>query len=174
MAAAFNDSIMPNFSAQLFIDKNQPYKVIYLKFDKISSGKMDTYVKRIVRAYQQKVYGGDVTGHVIKDNSDSFLKNYTFRGNGLKTIPLPILNVGVLQKFELNGKAVKLHILVDKFKNKQQLLKMARAASARYDYPFEKAEIIVRSWPSRKCLLYYVEDAYGEDYYFDRCQPPAS
>ncbi len=174
MAAAFNDSIMPNFSAQLFIDKNKPYKVIYLKFDKLNPSQIDLYVKRIVNAYQQKVYPGPVTVHVIKDNSDEFIKSYTFKGAAIAEIALPILPYGVLQKFELQDKAVKLYILVGEQKTKNKLLSLAKQASKKYSYPIEKAEIILRAWPSKKCLLYYVEDGYGEDYYFDRCQPPAS
>ncbi len=174
MAAAFNDSVMPNFSAQLFIDKNQPYKVIYLKFDNIDPSRMDLYVKRIANAYQQKVYAGTVSIHVIKDNSDEFIKSYTFKGAPIAEVSLPVLSFGVLQKFKLQGKAVTLQVLVEGQKSKSQLLSLAKQVSKKYGYPIEKAEVILRAWPSKKCLLYYVEDGYGEDYYFNRCQPPAS
>ncbi len=174
MAAAFNDSIMPNFSAQLFIDKNKPYKVIYLQFEKHPGTKMDLYVKRIVNAYQEKVYRGAVTVHVLRPNSDQFLKSYTFKSRGIAEIPLPVLPAGILQKVELHNNNIKLHIVMNTPATHQTLLKVARKASGRYSYPFEKAEIIIRARPSKQCLLYYVEDAYGEDYYFDRCQPPAS
>ncbi len=174
MARALNDSIIPNFSAQLYIDKNHPYQVIYLKFNNIEPASMDSYVKKIVRLYQQKVYPGPVTVHIIKNNSDGFIKDYHFKGIGLAKIELPVLPVGILKTFKINKNSVKLQIVIPKKISKKELLSLARSASQKYGYPITKAEIIVRSALSQKCLLYYLEDAYGEDYYFDRCTPPAS
>ncbi|MHB2155282.1 SH3 domain-containing protein [Calditrichota bacterium GD2] len=174
MATAFNDSIMPRFSAQLFIDKNKPYRVIYLQFADGKTSKPYSIIKRIARAYQKKVYHGTVTVHLIKPNSRKPVKTYTFKGLEIGDIPLPVLPVGILHGLKLNETAVKLYIFAPDNISRNKLLNMARKASATYEYPFEKTEIIVRSLGNKKCRLYYIEDAYGEDYAFGRCGPPSS
>ncbi len=173
MAAAFNDSVMMAFPAELFIDKNKPYKVIYLKFKKQNPVKMDLLVKRIARAYQQKVYPGAITVHVIKDNSDKFIKTYTFKAQGIAHVPLPVLPMGILEKVSLQGKSLKLQIIVPPNATKKALLRLARKVSARYEYPFEKVEIVLKEMTTHKCRLYFMEDGYGEDFAFDRCRPKA-
>lgn len=173
MAAAFNDSIMNHFNAKLYIDKNHPYKVIYLETTEPSITKAKKLARAVGNAYQKKVYPGKITVNLIRPNQKKYFAQVILKPIGLARIPVPVIEHGYLQKIKVKGKRVFLVVRVPQKLSHKTLLKLARKISAAYGVPFTKSEIIVRpiadNKQAKKCLLYYVEDEYGEDYAFNRC-----
>ncbi len=174
MAAAFNDSIMNHFEAKLYIDKNHPYQVIYLETNEQNVSKAKKLARIVGKAYQKKVYPGKLTVNLIRPHQKKYFAQITLKARGLARIPIPIIEYGYLQKIKVKGHTVRLVVRVPNKLGSKALLKLARKISSAYSYPFTKSEIIVRLFNSQQgskhCLLYYVEDAYGEDYAFGRCR----
>jgi len=189
LAACFVDSVLPAFKAQLFFDKQDLYKTLYLTlpaFYYVSKKKSRNLAKEIGLAYQRKVYPGKVEIRVLKPNSKQLYFKLKLAGRGLVRVPVPFLKCGRLVKFEKRGKQVKIYIIVSDSLNRTILLKTARSISAQYDYPFTKAEIYMISdnpaglqfikhfdkipQDQSVCRLYYIEDKNGEDYRFDFCR----
>ncbi len=188
MASAFTDSILPAFKAEMFFDKTDLYKTIYLTLrdDFYSSQKrVRREAQKIGRAYQQKVYHGALEIRVLHPQNKELFLRLKMPAAGLAKIPLPILKYGVLISLHEKNKAVSLFIAVPDSISDKQLLRAARKISARYDYPFTKTEIYMvsatpaglkylahfKNKPADKtlCRLYYLEDADGEDYRFRFC-----
>ncbi len=174
MASAFNDSIMTHFTAKLYIDKNHPYRVIYLETNEHNIAKAKKMARIVGKAYQQKVYAGKVTVNLIHPKQKKYFAQVILKAKGPARIPVPVIEYGYLEKIKVKGKAVRLIVRVPPSLSKKQLLKLARKISSAYSYPFTKSEIIIRPFPkgriNKNCLLYYVEDEYGEDYAFGRCR----
>ncbi|RLD15743.1 hypothetical protein DRI50_03535 [candidate division KSB1 bacterium] len=170
MAAAFNDSIMNHFDAKLYIDKNHPYQVIYLETTEKNIGKAKKIARTIGKAYQQKVYPGKVTINLIRPHQTKYFTQVVLKPRGLAKIPVPIIEYGYLEKLIVKGKTVRLQVRVPNGLSRKALLTLARKISSAYAYPFTKSEVLVRPMgASKKCLLYFLEDKYGEDYTFGKC-----
>lgn len=173
MAAAFNDSIMNHFDAKLYIDKNHPYQVIYLETTEPSIAKAKKMARIVGKAFQKKVYPGKITVNLIRPNQKKYFAQVILKPIGLARIPVPVIEHGYLQKIKIKGKRVFLVVRVPENLSKKALLKLARKISSAYGVPFTKSEIVLRPIGQgeqvKKCLLYYVEDEYGEDYAFNRC-----
>ncbi len=171
MAAAFNDSIMTHFKAKLYIDKNKPYKVIYLETNEPDITKAKKMARIIGKAFQKKVYPGKITINLIRPHQSKYFAQVVLPAKGLAQIPVPVIEYGYLEKLIVKGKTVRLIVRVPNGLSKKVLLKLARKASSAYSYPFTKSEIVIRvTGISKKCLLYYVEDEYGENYAFGKCR----
>lgn len=144
MASAFNDSIMPAYSAELFFDKDDLFKIIYLKLENSfydSPAKAKEKAKIIVEAYQQKVYPGKVEARVMHPRTEELFTRVTMPAKGLANVPIPILDYGRLFSLKEQNSAVTLRIAVPDSIPNPKLLKAARRISARYDYPFKRTEI---------------------------------
>ncbi len=188
MASAFTDSLLPAFNAKMFFDKTDLYKTIYLTLKPgfySSEKKARKEAQRIGRAYQQKVYRGALEIRVMHPNSEELFLRINLPAIGLTKIPVPVLRYGVLISLQERNRAVSIFTAVPDSISNKQLLRAARKISARYDYPFTKAEIYMvsdspaglqylqnfKKGPADKklCRLYYLEDADGEDYRFRFC-----
>lgn len=188
MASAFNDSIMPAFGGELFFDKKDLFKVIYLKLEPPfynSISKAQKKATKIATAYQEKVYSGKLEVRIMRPETDAFFTKVTLPAKGMSSVPLPILDYGRLFALNEHHKSVTIRIAVPDSIPDSKLLKAARRISARYDYPFIRAEIYmisdnpgglsylragsVDAPDQRVCRLYYLEDANGEDYRFRFC-----
>ncbi len=189
MASAFTDSILPAFDAKMFFDKTDLYKTIYLTLrPNLYSSQKDARqeARKIGQAYQQKVYHGALEIRVMRPQTEELFLRLRLPAIGLAKVPLPILKYGVLISLREKNKTVSIYTAVPDSISDKQLLRAARKISARYDYPFTKAEIYMVSdspagieyllhfdkRPSDKtrCRLYYLEDADGEDYRFNFCR----
>ncbi len=188
MAAAFADSILPAFNAELFFDKSDLYKTVYVTLPASfyqSKAKARKQAKKIGNAYQEKVYHGAVEMRILKPESQELFTRLTLPAKGLAHVPVPIVDFGFLYKLEEKNNAVKVYVAVPKSVSKEALLKSARRISATYDYPFTRAEIyMVTDSPEgltylahfdkppkhrSVCRLYYIEDANGEDFKYNFC-----
>jgi len=188
MASAFTDSVLPAFNAEMFFDKTELYKTVYLTLNTsyyASQKKVRSQAKKIGTAYQQKVYHGATEIRVMHPNTKELFLRFNLPALGLAKIPVPVLDYGRLFSLKEKNKAVTVLVAVPDSIPEKNLLRAARKISAKYDYPFNKAEIyMVSDSPegmaylrnfnkttthTRVCRLYYLEDADGEDYRFRFC-----
>lgn len=174
MATAFVDSVLPAFSAQLYFDKKETYRVLYLTLADTyyrSKKTAQTQARKIGRAYQQRVYPEYIEMRILKPQSKDLFSAVNLSAIGIANLPLPILDAGYLISIKENKKAVKILVVVPESIENKLLLKMARSISAKYDYPFIKTEVIIRNRnKSGLCRLYFMEDKDGEDYRFESCE----
>jgi len=188
MASAFNDSIMPAFGGELFFDNNDLFKIIYLKLEPSfysSKTKSEEKAKKIAEAYQAKVYPGKLVARIMDPQTDELFTRIVLPAKALANVPLPILDYGRMFSLKEHKKSVTIKVAIPDSVPDSKLLKAARRISARYDFPFIRAEIYMVSDNSagmaylrgraedqinkRVCRLYYLEDANGEDYRFHFC-----
>ena len=188
MAAAFVDSVLPAFGVEMFFDKKDLYKTLYITLPAsfyASPKKAKKFSTEIGEAYQQKVYRGAVEMNVLKPQSKDLFLKLNLKAIGIANLLIPEIKTGYLMKLEEKNKQVRVFVAVNDSLNNKILLKSARAISAQYDYPFTKAEIYFVSDTAeglsfikdmnkvprnrRVCRLYYIEDKNGEDYHFDFC-----
>ena len=188
MASAFVDSVLPAFGVEMFFDKKELYKTVYLTLPAsyyASPNKAKKFAAEIGKAYQKKVFHGAVKINVLKPQSKDIFLKFKLKAIGPDNIPLPEIKTGYLAKIEEKNKQVRIFIAVNDSINNKILLKSARSISAQYDYPFTKSEIYFISDTAeglsfikdmnklprnrRVCRLYYIEDKNGEDYHFDFC-----
>ncbi|GEM_PF-1685669 len=188
LASAFADSVLPAYKADIFFDKKQPYRIVYLTLPSTAYAdkkKLLKKVKRIGLAYQQKVFPGNVKLRVLETQSKKLFMKMNLPPVGSAHLTPPLLPFGKLVRFEQKKFTIKLFLLVPSDKNNRQLLQLSRKISSKYDYPIKKIEILMSTdsiegkkqllsphttpLHSKLCRLYYLEDADGEDYHFGFC-----
>ena len=189
MTTAFADSVMPAFAAELYFDKTELYKIIYLTLDASyyeSQSKAKSYAEKIAGAYQQRVYPGKIEVRIMHHSEDKLFAKLILPAIGLANIPVPVFDYGVLFSLTEKNKEVSIKMMVPDSIPDKELLRSARKISAAYDYPFRKAEIYMISdsapgvsylkdfskqpLDNYVCRLYYLEDANGEDFKFKFCK----
>ena len=171
LAGTFADSIMPAFRGDIFFDKKETYKVIYLTFEDEfydSEQKARNQAKKTGAAYQKKVYPGAVEIRVLKPESNDLFTKVGLPAIGLADLPVPVLSTGYILSLNEQNNQVALSIAVPAEIAGNDMLNLARSVSAVYDYPINKVEIHLRAETDyNKCLLYYLEDKDGEFYEYD-------
>jgi hypothetical protein len=188
LAKAFVDSTLPAYNCEMFFDKEKLYRIIYLVLPEkyySSKAKIAEQARLVGKAYQEKVYPGDLEIRIMKpiSTSELFLK-VQLQAINIADIPVPIIQFGRLYALETPKLGeVNLKILISPDISDHDLLQMAREISAMYHYPFIKAEIflIEDSLEGLKYLetngksnkdkslirLYYMEDKDGELFEFN-------
>ncbi len=189
MAAAFADSTLPAFQSELYFDKTELYRTIYLILPEkyyMSESSAKAQARNIGEAYQEVVYQGDIEIRVMKPATQELFTKVHLPAIGDNEIPVPVLDHGWLVSLKTPKKyQVLLNIAVSENIKDPDLLKMARKISGIYSYPYTKAEIYVvndnanglrhlnmtreNSAVSTDCRLYYLEDKDGELYKFGYC-----
>lgn len=189
MAAAFTDSTLPAFKSELYFDKTELYRTIYLILPENYYGSesgANAQARKIGDAYQEMVYQGDIEIRVMKPTTQELFSKIHLPAIGDAEIPVPILDHGWLVSLKTPKKyQVVLNIAVPETVRDTDLLQMARNISGIYGYPYTKAEIFMvndnvnglrqlhmtnqsLSDPS-DCRLYYLEDKDGELYKYGYC-----
>jgi hypothetical protein len=188
LARAFVDSTLPAFNCEMFFDKEELYRIIYLILPEkyyTSKAKVAEQARFVGKAYQEKVYPGDLEIRIMKSlsNSELFLK-VQLEAVNIADVPVPIIQFGRLYALDTPKIGeVDIKILVKPDISDQDLLQMARDISAIYNYPFTKAEIFLitdsleglryletngESYKDKSLIrLYYLEDRDGELYEFN-------
>jgi len=188
MASAFNDTIIPRFNAEMFLDKNATYKVVYLTLPDTyyaSKASARKQARTIGRAYQRYVYPGAVEIRILKPGSRELFARLKLSAKGYAGNKLPLLPFGRIIKWEQKNYSIRIWVAVPAHLGHKKLLKTARKISATYDLPVTKTEIYfvldapdvvhtVRTQETKltrpeACILYYLEDKDGEDYRFNFC-----
>ncbi|MGD9898657.1 MAG: SH3 domain-containing protein [Calditrichaceae bacterium] len=189
MAAAFTDSTLPAFNSELYFDKTELYRTIYLILPEKyygSESSAKAQARNIGDAYQEIVYQGDIEIRVMKPDSQDLFTKVRIPAIGDAEIPVPVLDYGWLVSFKTPKKyQVVLNIAVPENIKDSELLRMARKISGIYSYPYTKAEIYIvndnangirylnntneKTLVPEDCRLYYLEDQDGELYKFGYC-----
>lgn len=191
LAAAFVDSLLPAFKCELYLDKKELYRIIYLNLPDLlyqNKSAADELAIQIGLLYQQKVYPAAIEIRIMTKDNQQLFSRLNLKASGLADVPVPVLTVGRLLQLSEHSGEVTLHIATPDSVDDKALMKMARNISAGYEYPpFTKAEIfIVTDEPEavrylqdkelqllnrKSCRLHYLEDGHGELYKFSFCQP---
>jgi len=189
LASAFVDSLLPNFKAEMFFDKTDLYKTVYLTLQSeyyTSKKKANDFARKIGLAYQQKVYPGTVELRILKPDSKELFSKVQLKAIGMGDLTLPVLDFGRLIRLDNSAMEVALFIAVPDSINDQSLLKSARKISSHFAYPVSKVEVVfavdnpqgialLQKLPEKQgverkiCRLYYLEDKDGEYYKLNAC-----
>ncbi len=189
LASAFVDSLLPNFGAEMFFDKKDLYKTVYLTLKPEyyqSKNKAKSMARKIGLAYQQNVYPGAVELRVLKQDSKELYTKIKLKSIGMATFSLPVFKFGRLARVDSHGWETALYLAVPDSIPDQALLKAGRNISGHFGYPVSKVEVffisdspqglaLIRKLPDKSntaknlCRLYYLEDKDGEDYKFNFC-----
>lgn len=173
LARIFADSIMPAFNGEIFIDKNELYKIIYLTFAKEyyqSTQKAQQQARKTGQVYQQKVYPGAVEVRVLKPGTKELITKIMLPAIGIGDPRIPVLKSGILVSFREKNNELFIKVHVPAATGKTKLLNIARSISRTYEYPISKVEIYFYDKANPyKCLFYYLEDKDGE-YFKEECK----
>lgn len=189
MAAAFVDSILPAFNAEMFFDKEDLYKTIYLRLDSDfyeSEQKAEARARKTGRAYQEKVFPGAIEIRVLEKNTDDLFLTLNLDKIGNAGVPVPIVQTGRLVGLLEKNYQVKVFVAVPDSVSREALLETARRISATYAIPYTKAEVYLatdntaglrylknkdyKPEDSSICRLYYLEDKNGEYFKYNYCK----
>ncbi|HID40049.1 MAG TPA: SH3 domain-containing protein [Calditrichaeota bacterium] len=189
LASAFVDSVLPNFRAEMFFDKTDLYKTVYLTLQSeyyTSKKKANDFARKIGLVYQQKVYPGFVELRILKPDGKELFSKVQLKNIGMGDLTLPVLDFGRLIRVDNSAMEVALFIVVPDSINDRALLKSARKISSHFAYPVNKVEVVfavdnpqdialLQKLPEKQgaerkiCRLYYLEDKDGEFYKFNAC-----
>ena len=189
LATTFVDSILPAFKAEMYFDKTDLYKTIYLILPANyyeSAASTENYARKIGQAYQKKVYPGDLEIRVMQPNRHDLFTQIQLKAIGDPNMPVPILKWGRLISIDQNNRKVRINVAVPAKLTNIQLLEQARSISGKYNLPYSKVEIFqavdntegrtylhnhdIKPTDSTFCRLYYLEDKDGEYYKYNFCE----
>lgn len=189
LATAFVDSLLPGLNADMYFDKTDLYKTIYLVlphkyYDSQKNAAM--YAKKIGKKYQEKVYPGNLEIRIMKKNREDLFTQLQLEAIGNANIPIPIIRKGRLISLNQENWQILINIAVPSDITKSELLNQARVISAKYDLPYKKIEIFQavdnktgriylnnhtkKPFDTGICKLYYLEDKDGEYYKYNTCR----
>lgn len=187
LARTFVDSILPALNAEMYFDKDEPFRIIYLiipESDYSSKSRAAQKAREIGRVYQEKVYPGDLEIRIMNpDAQKELFMKIQLEAVSLPDTPVPIIEYGRLHTLDTpDFGEVRLWVLVPDSLSNEKGLEMARSISSIYAYPYTKAEIfLVENSPEGRnylqdpdvekisepvIKLYYLEDKDGEYYQF--------
>lgn len=155
---------------ELYFDKTYHHKHIALNFPQNSWDKRSTLeaqARDIAKQYQQEVYPGDVTVHILQNGGE--WKSFTVKGEINSDPVLPVIPFGKLRAVERPASGIVTLTIEDKSEHsKNALLAAAEKMAAAYPLSYKKVSIIIKS-PDGNCKLWFKEDASGADHAFGKC-----
>ena len=189
LARAFVDSLLPHFRAEMYFDKTDLYKTVYLTLQPeyyTSKKKANEFARKIGLAYQQRVYPGAVELRILKPDSKELFSKVRIKAIGMGEITLPVFDFGRLIRLDNSVREVALFIAVPDSIDDRALFKSARKISSHFAFPVSKVEVVfavdnpqgialLRKLPetqgaeTKLCRLYYLEDKDGEYHKFNAC-----
>lgn len=188
LARAFADSVMPAFKADIYFDKTETYKIIYLTLERSyykSLNQAEAYARKIALAYQERVYPGEIEVRIMEPDGQELFHRFNLSAIGMADLAVPILTSGRLLSLSEFNYEITVRVAVPDSLTNASVLRQARGISAKYDYPFTKIEVFVvrdiprairavsslpvEKIPEGTCRLYYLEDKDGEFYRFNAC-----
>ena len=176
-AVQFVDSIKVADNTDLFFDKNLYHKRIYLKYPAnvyTSKDKVEMRTRRLVKSFQDKVYGGEVTVRVLKPDSEEEYFTLTINGEINSEPILPVIPFGWIKKIDKpDPGSIHLYYQVPVNINDKILLTTARSMVEKFPLSFSSVEFVFTSEPENQdevCRLWFHEGQTGENYRFNVCQ----
>jgi SH3 domain-containing protein len=171
-AIAFSENLKENEKINLYFDKKIQHKRIFLEFpqSEYSSKKnIENKTKEIGKKYQDTVYPGKVTIQVIEPKNQIEYLTINLPGASNADLILPVIKFGILEEFKVAIRnELKLVVLVNENIENALLLKEARKIAGSFPLTLKKVNITFKN-KSKKCILSFVEDAFGEHYKFNFC-----
>jgi hypothetical protein len=174
-AAPFIERLHEKENTQIYFDKKLQHKCIYLSYPNSlykSKVKIEKKTRSVVKRYQEKVYQGNVTVHVLKPNSKKIYLSLIIEGSVNADVKLPILPFGLIERVDHNQPTkIVLHIKVPDGISNDQLLKTSRKLASVYPVSYSQVEVIFYEKENRdrnNCRFWFCEDKDGEKYQFDK------
>ncbi len=157
---------------ELFFDKDEHHKRIALRFPAPLYRSKQSILKKtstVVSEYQNIVYAGNVTAVVLNADGQGEYLRKEFKGNINADPVIPVIPYGRLQSIEQPERSrLRMNILLSNTVSKNKLLSAARRMAGTFPISYEMIEIVFRSGENN-CVLWFSEDAGGEQYRFDKC-----
>lgn len=188
LATTFVDSVLPSFKTELYFDRTDLYKTIYLILPNkyyVSKANAESYAVKIGKAYQESVYPGKLEIRIMQKNRKDLFTHLQLEAIGNANMPVPIIKKGRLISLNQTHWRIKMNIAVPSDITNSELLNQARIISEKYELPYTKVEIFQtidnnEGWiylndhkkkplDPEICKLYYLEDKDGEYYKFNSC-----
>lgn len=189
LATNFMEKIKKEYNTELFIDKENPYAVIYLVLpdeyydDKITA---QNFADEIGKMYQRDVFPGELEIRVLQQNKKKLYIRSVLKSTGPTFLKPPFLRYGRPFSFKVIDTAIKIQVLVPPGLTDKNLLDMANEISSGYGEAISKVEIyMVEDTPEGQkyysdknfkpmvdsiCRLYFIEDSRGTDYKTSFCK----
>ncbi len=186
-SAVFAEKVLPAYKAQIFIDENNPYRVIYLVLEPgyyQSVSQAARRARQIGQKYQQTVYPGSVEIRVMPPESKKVYTKITLPAIDAPLTRAPFIRHGRLYDLRLKNRRLFLKLLIPAGLSNDTLLDMADEIAAGFGDDVRKVEMVFventpggMAWLRGKphegtesaCRLYFLEDANGTDYKFNFC-----
>ena len=173
-AVPFIENLKGKDNIEIYFDKTLQHKCIYISYPKSfykSKSKIEKKTRQLIRNYQNQVYRGDVTAHVIKPGSKDMYLILNIKGSLNPDPKLPILPFGHIEKVEnTKPEKISLTILIPAEVNNNRLLETARKLTSAFPISYSQVQFTFYNNNSNKdiCRLWYREDQNGEKYQFNK------
>jgi len=175
-AVSFVDSLREKNRTEIFFDKKLYHKRIYIRFPAAmyqSKTRIEQETKTILNSYHQEVYRGDVSARVLNPGSEKIFMTMDTAGEVNADPLLPVIPFGLLKQAHRHyAQGITLTYSVPDTISDQQLLRTARMLSASYPLSYKRIEISFIDSHAKSednCRLWFVEDARGEEFKWDKC-----
>jgi hypothetical protein len=171
-AVHFIDSLKAKHAIEVFFDKQQQHKQIYISYPK-EFYKSETAIARatrhLVNGYQKSVYAGSITALVLKPDSEEIYQKYEIIGLINADLLLPVLPFGLLDSvtIELPDKIILVMKIPDGIEDRE-FIPVSRKMSAGYPPTYTHVEFRFLAG-NGSCRFWFLEDGSGEQYCYNRC-----
>ncbi len=175
-AVAFIENLKEYENTELYFDKKLYHKRIYISFPQeyySSRQKIENETIELVNKYQQQVYRGQVTAHVLKPGKEEEYLTLEFKGAMNADPILPIIPFGRIEGVNRDDPSgIKLTYSVPENISDERLISTAREIVPKFPISYQSVEITFKDSPyaeQNPCRLWYMEDKSGEDYRLGKC-----
>jgi len=171
-AVDFVDRLKTEQNIDLFFDKNLQHARVYLSMpaEKYTTvNEVENFARKIITEYQEQVYRGEVTVRVLQPGSDEEYITFEQKGQPNPAALIPVIPFGYLETVDdSDPEIISISVALEDDINNNRLLEAARSMVKTYPISYQKVIIKFVS-ADNTCRLWFVEDAGGELYEFDRC-----
>lgn len=179
-AADFVDSTLKKYDTELFIDENDPYKIIYMILPEMyyrDKNHARRYADEIGHLYQDQVFPGEVQIRILNKDKETLYTRSILPKKGATFLKAPYMKYGRVYSTSLKNTELTIRTLIPVSLDEDQLAEMAYEISSRYGDQISKIEVYFVEdndeglkvytrkdyTPSdpKVCRLYYLEDKQG-------------
>lgn len=187
--AAFVENFVKDTGAEIFIDENKPYAVVYLVLQGnkyADKNQVESLARNIGKSYQKEVYPGSVEIRILNQDKQKLFAKVNLSKKGAINLKAPLLKTGRTYDFKIqNGNEIIIQALIPGGLSDNTLLDMCNEISINYGDEVRKIEIYFAENSSEGklvftqdgykpkeqtvCRFYYLEDSQGPDYKTNFC-----
>lgn len=179
-AADFVDSTLKKYDTDLFIDENDPYKIIYMVLPEMyyrDKNHARRYADEIGQLYQEEVFAGEVEIRILNNDKETLYTRSILPKKGATFLKAPFVKYGRVYSTRLNKTQLTIKTLIPENLNDDQLAEMAYEISSRYGDQISRIEVYfvedntegLKVYSQKDytpanpkvCRLYYLEDKQG-------------